>query len=50
MKAKKTLPEIEIDSLKDEFKGGATAQSPPKRPTKKPTKTSRSTKPTRKQN
>ena len=27
MKTKKTLPEKKIDSPKDEFKGGATAQS-----------------------
>ena len=48
MKTKKTLPEKKIDSPKDEFKGGATAQSPPKRPPRNPTKTNRSTKPTRK--
>ena len=42
MKTKKTLPEKKID------KGGATAQSPPKRPPKKPTKAQGSTKSSRK--
>ena len=47
-KTKKTLPKIEMDSPEPDFKGGATAQSPPKRPPKKPAKTNRRTKPTRK--
>ena len=47
-KTKKTLPKIEMDSPEPDFKGGATAQSPPKRPLKKPAKINRRTKPTRK--
>ena len=47
-KTKKTLPTIEMDSPDPDVKGGATAQSPPKRSPKKPAKTNKQTKPTRK--